>query len=333
MTLARLQAVAREVVLTAGAVLGLLCILLALLGAVAGVKPLVFRSGSMAPAIDTGDLGIARTVEASGLAVGDIVSVITGDGDRVTHRVVAVTGQGATRQLQLRGDANRTPDPEVYTVSEADRVMFRVPRAGYAVAWLSTPVGVAVLCALTFFLLSVLRGPRSPRSPRSRSPRSGGGRRRRDPRSDAAPTTVVSGAGLGLLLVLGLGCGAVTMARTTPTLAAWTDNGPVSGSAISTGSVATPGTFTCTAGGFLTYRVTFTWTAVSGATGYTVHYGTGGAQTVDTTSTSYTYQGPFFSTTNGTAWVEAEHDYGSTTWTSAASATHGYTTALFSSCS
>ena len=94
----------------------------------------------------------------------------------------------------------------------------------------------------------------------------------------------------------------------------------------------TPGSFTCNPGGFLSYRVTFSWSAVAGATGYTVHYGTGGAQTASTTATSYTYQGPYFTTTNGTAWVEANRNFGSTTWTSPASPSVAYTTALFSDC-
>jgi hypothetical protein len=98
-------------------------------------------------------------------------------------------------------------------------------------------------------------------------------------------------------------------------------------------AVPAPGSFTCSPGGFLTYRVTFSWSAVPGATSYTVHYGTGGAQTVSTTATTYTYQGPLFTTTNGTAWVVAERDFGATTWTSPASASRTYTTALFSSCS
>ena len=56
-----------------------------------GVRPMVFRSGSMAPAIDTGALAFAHETAADELAVGDIVSVTTSTGSRDTHRITRVT--------------------------------------------------------------------------------------------------------------------------------------------------------------------------------------------------------------------------------------------------
>ena len=77
---------AREVFLTFGALLGVLCIAATVAGAAFGVKPLVFRSGSMSPAINTGDLAVSRTVDARELKADDIVSVINSKGNRVNHR-------------------------------------------------------------------------------------------------------------------------------------------------------------------------------------------------------------------------------------------------------
>ncbi|MCW2750339.1 MAG: signal peptidase, partial [Aeromicrobium sp.] len=53
---------AREAFLTLGAVLGVVCIVVTAIGFAFGVKPLIFRSGSMSPAIHTGDMSISRTV-------------------------------------------------------------------------------------------------------------------------------------------------------------------------------------------------------------------------------------------------------------------------------
>ena len=100
----------REILLTVGAVLGAVCLLLGVVAVTAGVHLLVFRSGSMSPTIDTGDLALTRTVDATELRVDDVVSVIDSSGNRVTHRLVNVAEQGDQRQLTLRGDANEQSD-------------------------------------------------------------------------------------------------------------------------------------------------------------------------------------------------------------------------------
>ena len=110
----------REVALTGGAVVGTLCLVFALLGATAGVRTLVFTSGSMSPAIDTGDLAVTRPVALAHLSPGDVVSVLDARGARVTHRVVEV--DTARHQLWLKGDANEVADPAPYPTGPTDRV-------------------------------------------------------------------------------------------------------------------------------------------------------------------------------------------------------------------
>lgn len=149
----------REFALNVGAVLGLLCIVAAAVSMFLGITPLIFRSGSMAPTIHTGALGLARSVPADQLQVGDIVSVDDPTGVRITHRIVgvdpaadggAVDGSATSvtsvtngsASIRLRGDANNAEDPAPYVVSEADRVFFHVDYLGYAVAWLTNPVAI-----------------------------------------------------------------------------------------------------------------------------------------------------------------------------------------------
>jgi hypothetical protein len=140
---ARIVRVSREVLLTSAAILGVLCLVMVVAGAVFGVRPLMFRSGSMSPAIDTGDLSISRTVDAAGLHRGDIVSVVAADGQRVTHRLVTNTAVDGHREL-----------------TSAQKVMFTLPRLGYVVDWLSKAPGV-YLVALYVGLLLMLIGRRS----------------------------------------------------------------------------------------------------------------------------------------------------------------------------
>ncbi|ORI18646.1 signal peptidase I [Rhodococcus sp. 1163] len=152
--------VLREILLTVGAISGLVCIGIALAAAIFGITPLVFRSGSMSPAIDTGALAFARSTPATELEVGDVVSVTNASGDRVTHRIESievVTGNSAT--LVLKGDANTDVDSEPYVVSEADRILFSVNRLGYVVTWLSGPVAVFAGGVLVGVLLMVAWRP------------------------------------------------------------------------------------------------------------------------------------------------------------------------------
>ena len=135
----------REIALTVGAVAGLVCVLFALAAVFLGITPLVFRSGSMAPAIDTGALALSKTTPATDIQVGDIVKVTNASGAGITHRVVGIGAVGTdSAQLFLQGDANAEPDAESYVVSEADRVFFSVGKLGYAVTWLSGPVAVFI---------------------------------------------------------------------------------------------------------------------------------------------------------------------------------------------
>lgn len=157
-----LMDVGREILLTTGAILGTICIILTLASLIWGVKPLVFRSGSMSPTIATGALAFAKPVPASELDVGDVVSLETADDGRVTHRITQIDVAGDSFALTLRGDANNIDDAESYAVDSADRVLFAIPKAGYVVSWLSGPAGTfAGGLIVGLVLILILRRPKS----------------------------------------------------------------------------------------------------------------------------------------------------------------------------
>ena len=308
---------AREIALTAGAGLGLVCILATAAGYAFGITPLVFRSGSMSPAIHTGDLAVARTVDASSLETGDIVSVVNAEGNRVTHRLREMSAQGDARRLTLQGDANRTPDAEVYTVTRVERVLFDIPKAGYVVDAAAGPGGLFVLGAyVTGMLVLAFRRPPPSGTDAPTPPRHGGARKA--PRGSRVAARTVASAALG-----------TTLAVAPPASAAfWTNAAPVTGSAFSAYTLPAPTTFTCGSLGVLS--VTFNWAAVTGSTNYTLHYGSGGATTKTVTGTSTNITSAI---SGGTAWIVANRSFGSTTWSSVASNSRSYTVAVVSLCS
>ncbi|MCD9153080.1 signal peptidase I [Aeromicrobium duanguangcaii] len=165
-----------NVVLWVAAVLGAISMVLALATVVAGVQPLIFRSSSMAPAVDAGALALARSVDAQDVKPGDIVSVVNSDGVRVTHRVVKVDqGAGDQVSLTLKGDSNRSPDEEKYLVAEVDRVFFDVPYLGYVANWLASPWAMFAAGIVVALLLASLWSRRSGSGGASAGPGAGTG--------------------------------------------------------------------------------------------------------------------------------------------------------------
>ena len=321
-----------QTVLTVGAVLGVVCLLLAAGSALFGLRPLVFRSGSMSPTIDTGALGLAREVDAARLEVGDVVSVPTGDGERVTHRIVRVTHRGETATLALRGDANEAPDARTYVVGSADRVLLDVPLLGYAVSWVVGPAGLFLLGLYAAFLLSVLLRPESPADPRGGPGDDTGG----DPAPDgeagpgtgsAADRTALRPGAVGrgaVVVALGVLVAGLAPLPLTPTLAAWSDTAAVGGSGFGVGLPAPSGP-TCAPG--KGKRTLFTWGAVGANAGasYVVHYGTGGALTATIAAgAALSFETPDNRDT-GTVWVVASQAFGGTVWTSPDSTHESYT--------
>lgn len=149
----------RELALNVGAVAGAICILATLASVFFGITPLVLRSGSMSPEIPTGALAFARSVEASDLRVGDVVSVDNASGTRITHRIVAIHDLDGQAELTLKGDANSVPDPAPYVVADADRVLFSVPLLGYVVAWLSSKTAAFLGRLIAGVVLMLAFGP------------------------------------------------------------------------------------------------------------------------------------------------------------------------------
>ncbi|UFU04644.1 signal peptidase I [Ruania suaedae] len=231
-----------DALLWMGAVLGALSLVAAVLVATLSLVPLVFTSGSMSPEIPAGSLGVARTVPAADLAVGDVVSVESAEGTRVTHRIVAVEESAGEALLTLQGDANGAPDAEPYPVTEADRLIFSVPGVGSVLSSLANPFvvfGAGVLAAGVVFGVWT-----SVRSSRGR-PRAGSGETPdAEDRSDSADSAGRTGRVVASLLVVALPA-LVALQPAEPTAAAFSDTGTVNTSGFMTHRVGQPTGGTC----------------------------------------------------------------------------------------
>jgi signal peptidase len=154
----------QQACLNVASVVGALAILWFLLSLLLGWSLVLFKTGSMAPTYPTGAAAVAVPVAADEIEPGDVVTVPRAAGGLpVTHRVVSVadpgTGDGA-RELVLKGDDNATQDLEVYTVTEADRVLVGAPYVGYAVTLLAQPKTLAILTTVVAALTVWVFWPR-----------------------------------------------------------------------------------------------------------------------------------------------------------------------------
>lgn len=130
-------------------------------GVVGAEHGFVVLSGSMEPAISTGDAVLVERVDPATVEAGDVVTFTDGGATPVTHRVVEVREGEFGRQFVTQGDANEDPDPGVVTEGElVGRVMLTLPFVGYVVGFGGTAAGFVALVVvpLGLLLLTELRG-------------------------------------------------------------------------------------------------------------------------------------------------------------------------------
>lgn len=106
-----------------------------------GYGSAVVLSGSMEPEISAGDFLIISEQEA--YEVGDVV--VYQDGNMaIAHRIVSIS----PNEIITRGDANNVEDDPITPRQIRGAVVLVVPRVGFAVNALKTPMGTVCILAL-----------------------------------------------------------------------------------------------------------------------------------------------------------------------------------------
>jgi signal peptidase len=113
-----------------------------------GYRQLSVTTGSMEPAISPGDGVIVRTVPIADLAVGDVITFYE-KSSFVTHRIVAIDGEGKNARFTTRGDANNTNDNKPVSPDRIlGRLVFTFRGGAKMLEVLSSPLGVMIICLL-----------------------------------------------------------------------------------------------------------------------------------------------------------------------------------------
>ncbi|MGE5407991.1 MAG: signal peptidase I [Syntrophothermus sp.] len=121
-----------------------------------GDRSFTMRSGSMTPAIETGDVVVTEPISPLSAEVGDIVTFVDpeGTGKLFSHRVQSIRAAGDVVHFVTRGDANTSVERwSVPADGSVGKVLYRVPKLGYAIVWAGTPEGRIGLIVVPALLL------------------------------------------------------------------------------------------------------------------------------------------------------------------------------------
>jgi signal peptidase I len=122
----------------------------------AGYRSFTVRSGSMTPAIETGDVVVTKSISPLSARVGDVVTFVDpeGTGKLFSHRVQSVRPLGDEVAFVTRGDANTSTEHwRVPANGSIGRVAYRIPKIGYALSWIDSGPSRLALIAIPALLL------------------------------------------------------------------------------------------------------------------------------------------------------------------------------------
>ena len=135
----------------------------------AGYETFTVLSGSMEPAISTGDLVVDARILAKDAQVGDVITFPEPRTKRlITHRLEHKRIDGSQAHMRTRGDANNAPERwSIPADGQIGRVVASVPKGGYVAAFANERTAQLLLVVVPAVLLGLLELIRiwRPRSP------------------------------------------------------------------------------------------------------------------------------------------------------------------------
>jgi signal peptidase I len=120
-----------------------------------GWRALSVQTGSMRPTINPGALVLVHRVPADSLHIGDVITYSSRvvPGETITHRIVAFKQLGSTREIIVKGDANKVADPPLTSAQVVGKVVKHVPFAGKIIDALHKPLGILLLIYVPALLI------------------------------------------------------------------------------------------------------------------------------------------------------------------------------------
>lgn len=116
--------------------------------------PMQVLSGSMEPEIKVGDIVVSKAVDSSSIKEGDVITYKMGANTLVTHRVIEIIEMNGSNFYKTRGDANNVEDSDLVSRDNVvGKLALRIPRGGYVVDILTSPIGFVIFFVLPIVVL------------------------------------------------------------------------------------------------------------------------------------------------------------------------------------
>jgi signal peptidase len=161
MSRGQIQGRLRETVLNVAAAGGAVCILAVVCALLFNITLIMFKTGSMSPAIPAGSLAVVREIPAQEITVGDVITVDRPGKLPITHRVQTVDpAEGAARMITMKGDANTEADPAPYVVEKVRLVLWSAPGLAHPLAAAANPVVLGATTVAVSALVTWVLWPR-----------------------------------------------------------------------------------------------------------------------------------------------------------------------------
>ena len=125
---------------------------------VAGERPYTVLSGSMEPAIGTGDIVVVQRISPADADVGDVVTFSDPRSSErlITHRVRSSRRRGSQIDFVTKGDANNTVERwRIPSDGVISRVRYRVPEVGRLAMLTRTRGGLLLFVLGPLLLLGI----------------------------------------------------------------------------------------------------------------------------------------------------------------------------------
>ena len=124
-----------------------------------GMDVFVVQSGSMEPAYHVGSLVYVKSVDATKLQTGDVITFELGGGVRGTHRIIEVLDENGTLSFRTKGDNNDHADYNpVLPADIIGQVKFTIPYLGFLITYIQQPLGtyITISVVAVILLLTIL---------------------------------------------------------------------------------------------------------------------------------------------------------------------------------
>lgn len=120
---------------------------------VLGYKMYIVMTGSMEPAINTGDLIIGKVPSESNIKEGDIVTFYSkGKSASVTHRIIEQIEKDGKIYYKTKGDNNNSVDPDLVKFEDMQAIVsFRIAKVGKLI--MNTLTGTGLICVFCILVI------------------------------------------------------------------------------------------------------------------------------------------------------------------------------------